>query len=81
MNRRKFCRTALAAGVTATLPIQYVYAKAGITDLAAVTSSGGETTLEGAAVGELAESMRGALLLSGDAGYDHARAIWNGVRH
>jgi FAD/FMN-containing dehydrogenase len=79
MNRRKFCRTALAAGVTATLPIQYVYAKAGITDLAAVTSSGGETTLEGAAVGELAESMRGELLLSGDAGYDHARAIWNGM--
>ena len=79
MKRRDFCRSALAAGVTATLPVQQLYAQAGITDLAAVTSGGAETTIEGAAVNELADGMRGELLLADDAGYDHARAIWNGM--
>lgn len=79
MNRRNFCRTALAVSVSSTLPIHQVFASTGVIDLPAITSTGVETTLEGAAVAELADSMRGQLLLAGDDGYDHARAIWNGM--
>jgi FAD/FMN-containing dehydrogenase len=80
MKRRDFCRSALAAGVTAVLPGAYTVAGSRQTgDLPAITSRGAETTLEGAAVNELADSLRGALLLNGDDGYDHARAVWNGM--
>ena len=79
MNRRDFCRTALAAGFASTLPVHQIFASNGIVDIPAVTSVGGDTTLEGAAVQELADSLRGNLLLAGDGGYDHARAIWNGM--
>ena len=79
MKRREFCRSALAAGVAASLP---GYIRAGsrqLADLPAVTSRGAETTLEAAAINELADSLRGALLMKGDDGYDHARAVWNGM--
>ena len=79
MKRRDFCKSALAAGVATAIPVQQLLAKTGVSSLEAVTSGGGSTTLEGAAVQELADSMRGALLTSGDAGYDHSRAIWNGM--
>jgi len=81
MKRRDFCVSALAAGIATTLPYRHVFAIAGadVVDLPAVTSTGGETTLEGAAVKELADSMRGDLLMSGESGYDHARAVWNGM--
>jgi FAD/FMN-containing dehydrogenase len=77
MNRRDFCQSAVAAGVAASLPGRYLLAAG--TDIPAIKSAGAETTLEGAAVKELADSMRGALLVSGDDGYDHARAVWNGM--
>jgi len=80
MKRRDFCLSAVAAGVAASLPDRYLLAAgATIPDMPAITSAGAETTLEGAAVKELAESLRGALLMSGDDGYDHARAVWNGM--
>jgi FAD/FMN-containing dehydrogenase len=80
MKRRDFCRSAIAAGVAASLPGRYLLAaEAAIADMPAVTAAGAETTLEGAAVKELADSLRGALLVSGDDGYDHARAVWNGM--
>jgi FAD/FMN-containing dehydrogenase len=77
MNRRDFCQSAVAAGVAASLPGRYLLAAGA--DIPAIKSAGAETTLEGAAVKELADSMRGALLVSGDDGYDHARAVWNGM--
>jgi hypothetical protein len=77
MNRRDFCQSAVAAGVAASLPGRYLLAAG--SDIRAIRSAGAETTLEGAAVKELADSMRGALLVSGDDGYDHARAVWNGM--
>jgi FAD/FMN-containing dehydrogenase len=81
MKRRDFCLSALAAGVATTLPDRSVLAiaKSDLVDLPAITSIGSETTLERAAVIELAESLRGDLLMSGEAGYDHARAVWNGM--
>jgi FAD/FMN-containing dehydrogenase len=48
-------------------------------EMPAVTASGSKTTLEAAAVSEFADSMRGALLTAAEPGYDHARAIWNGM--
>ena len=79
MKRRDFFRSAAAAGFVSMLPAKQLFALTGATDMPAVTASGGETTLEGAAVQELADSMRGALLTAGEPGYDHSRAIWNGM--
>jgi FAD/FMN-containing dehydrogenase len=45
----------------------------------AIKVSGEETTLEAATVTELRDSLRGKLLLNGDDGYDHARAVWNAM--
>jgi FAD/FMN-containing dehydrogenase len=47
--------------------------------LPAVKLNGETTSIEGAAVRELAESLAGELLLKGDFGYDGARRIWNGM--
>ena len=80
MKRRDFCLSAVAAGVATVTPARYVLAGShAITDTPAVTSTGGETTLERAAITELRDSLRGPLLVSGDVGYDHARAVWNGM--
>ena len=80
MDRRRFCQSAIAAGVASALPGHYILADSqGTANITAITSAGSETTLEGAAVGELRDVMRGALLVSGDDGYDHARAVWNGM--
>ena len=80
MKRRDFCLSAVSAGVATAIPAFHVLADShGIADIPAVTSTGGETTLEGAAVGELRDAMRGTLLVSGDGDYDHARAVWNGM--
>ena len=80
MKRRDFCRSALAAGMTAAVPGGYTLAAAlDVADLPAITSSGAETSIEAAAVKELAGGLRGPLLMSGDVDYDHARAVWNGM--
>jgi len=50
-----------------------------MTDLRVVTSDGGDTILETAAVQGLAGSLRGRLLRPGDGGYDEARKVWNGM--
>ena len=85
MNRRLFCRSAIAAGVTAALPahqalgsVFHALAKVA-SDIPAVTLSGGETVLSKAAVNELSDSLRGQLLTRGDAGYDDARTLWNAM--
>jgi len=85
MNRRLFCRSAVAAGVAAALPFHRAFgsvfqALAKVTsDVPAIKLSGDQTTLSAAAVNELAASLKGALLMRGDAGYDLARTLWNGM--
>jgi FAD/FMN-containing dehydrogenase len=82
MNRRHFFQTSVAAAVACALPYGRVFAvdqaatqAAG--GVAAVTGRGTATVIEQAAIGELKASLRGALLLSGDAGYDQARRVLN----
>lgn len=82
MNRRHFFQTSVAAAVACALPYGRVFAvdqaatqAAG--GVAAVTGRGAATVLEQAAIKELKASLRGALLLSGDPGYDQARRVLN----
>jgi len=85
MKRRDFCQAAMAAGVAATVPASSVMAALKqemtrvVSDLPAVTTSGGEIVLEKAAIEELQGSLRGNLLMPGNAGYDNARALWNAM--
>jgi len=48
-------------------------------DIEAVTRTGGDTTIPKAALKELQAGLRGPLLLPGNAGYDKARTVWNGM--
>jgi len=48
-------------------------------ELRATKRTGDSTVVEGAAIERFRDMLRGALLLPGDAGYDEARAIWNGM--
>src|SRR5437660_9660667 len=50
-----------------------------MTDLRMITSNGGDTVLEDAAVRSFADSLRGPLLRPGDDDYDKARKVWNGM--
>ncbi len=83
MNRRTFCKTAIAAGVAASLPLNRLLAiesGALASDIPAVTLSGSEITLEKAAVEEFAGSLRGQLLTPSSGGaYEAARRVWNGM--
>jgi len=83
MRRRQFCRTALwgaaALPVLSNATLAGVYA--GLTrvdrDLEALTLAGTEQTLLKASVQELADSLRGPLLMPGNAAYDLARLVLN----
>jgi len=83
MKRRTFFKTAIAAGVAASLPMSRLLAVesgALASDIPAVTLSGGDITLEKAAVEEFAGSLRGQLLTPSSGGaYDAARRVWNGM--
>jgi len=84
MRRRNFCKSTLAAGVAASLPASSVFAALNsmtqvVSNVAAVTSSGDQISLEKAAVQELKDSLSGSLILPSDAGYESARHIWNGM--
>ena len=50
-----------------------------MTDLRVTTTSGAFAILEEATAQNLAASLRGTLLRSGDEGYDAARKVWNGM--
>src|SRR5882762_1376498 len=50
-----------------------------MTDLRIVTSEGTDLFLEEPTVQQFAAGLRGPLLRDGDAGYDHARQVWNGM--
>jgi hypothetical protein len=79
MKRREFVRSALLAAATLhTLKLVPVWARSGpIPDLTAVTADGREVTLRSAEIRELADALKGQLLLAGDAGYDEARLLLN----
>ena len=78
MKRREFCRSTLAAGVAAAYPFMMNAAFAD-TSVVAVSLDGAEIELEKASIRELAERLEGPLLMPGDAQYDHARRVWNGM--
>jgi FAD/FMN-containing dehydrogenase len=82
VNRRRFVQTALAAAVAGSLPSSRSFAAlaAGApidTNINAVTGDGADVTLQKAVVQELAESLRGNLLLPGQEAYDDARRVLN----
>ena len=86
MNRRKFCKTAVATGIAAAYPFLSACERSGSTaapradtGIPAISLNGSEIELEKAAVNELADSMAGDVLLSGHPTYDSARKIWNGM--
>ena len=82
MDRRRFLQSSLAASIAAALPAsQAMAALQALTqvtgDVRAVTGDRNEVSLEKAAVQELADSLRGNLLLPGNEGYDVARRVLN----
>jgi FAD/FMN-containing dehydrogenase len=85
MDRRKFCRTAVAASVAAAIPIlpgcekKAPVATQADMSIRGISLDGAEIELEKAAIRELGESMTGPVLLSGHPDYDSARTIWNGM--
>ena len=85
MDRRIFNKTLLAAGWAASMSgtsalAAAVRAATKITgDVDAVTRTGGTTTLPKAALKEFQASLRGALLLPGNAEYESTRRVWNGM--
>jgi len=86
MDRRKFCRTALAASVAASYPMlgacsrsEQPVATAANTSIKAVSLDGAEIELEKAAIRELGEAMNGPVMLSGHPDYDSTRRVWNGM--
>ena len=87
MDRRKFCRSTLAAGIAASYPFLPGCGRSGSdapipradTSIAAVSLDGAAIELEKAAINELGDGLTGQLLLSGHPEYDGARMIWNGM--
>ena len=52
-----------------------------MSDLQVKTRTGGETILKADALQKLKDGLRGALILPGDASYDEARQVYNGMHH
>ena len=79
MNRRHFLHSAVAAGVASALPMRLALAQlTEVTgEVAAVTGAGANIAIEKSAVQELSDSLRGSLLLPGNADYDVARRVLN----
>jgi FAD/FMN-containing dehydrogenase len=85
MDRRKFCKTTLAASVAASLPVltacgdKAKVATEADTSIAGISLDGAELELEKAAIKELGDALTGPVMLSGHPDYDGARTIWNGM--
>lgn len=85
MDRRKFCKTTLAASMAATFPLltacgdKAKVATQADTSIKAVSLDGAEIELEKAAIKELGDAMTGPVILAGHPDYDGARSIWNGM--
>ena len=77
MRRRDFCAASLAAVAVTGFSVR---ARAAIPDeLPILSRTGKPLLLTRAEVEELKSSLRGSLLLRGDAGYEETRRIWNGA--
>ena len=86
MDRRKFCKTAVAAGVAASYPLlsscgrsEAPVATSANTSIRGISLDGAEIELEKAAIRELGDAMTGPVMLSGHPDYDSSRKIWNGM--
>lgn len=85
ITRRRFCGSIVASSLGSAIPAGSVLAavpklpRGMPSELRAAKLAGGTTSIEGAAVSELAESLRGTLMLNGDFGYDGSRMVWNGM--
>lgn len=85
MKRRDFCQATMVAGAMTAFPASGALAALKrqltqvISDTSAISTSGSEIVLERAAIEELKGSLRGDLLMPGNAGYDTARAVWNAM--
>ncbi len=82
MNRRLFVQSSVAAAVAYALPYGRLFAldqaaSQAAGGIPAITLGGKPTVIEQAAIKELQASLRGSLLLAGDAGYDEARRVLN----
>ncbi len=81
MDRRLFLRSAVAASVsvaaTPTLAARFAALTTVSANVAAVTGDRAAIDIEQVAVQELADSLRGNLLLPGNVGYDTARKVLN----
>jgi FAD/FMN-containing dehydrogenase len=84
MDRRSFIRSSLSAAVAASIPGAHALAQSLVhiptnvpADIEAITGDGAEVTLQQAMVQELSDSLKGKLLLPGNAAYDDARWLLN----
>ena len=84
MDRRNFIRSSLSAAVAASLPgtqslaFSLLHTPTTVpSNIDAITGDGAEVTLQQAAVQELSDSLKGKLLLPGNAAYDDARWLLN----
>ena len=81
MDRRLFLRSAVAAGVSAAATPALAAQFAALTEISssiqAVTGNRAAIDIEQAALKELADSLRGNLLLPGNPAYDAARRVLN----
>ncbi|MBT8095955.1 MAG: FAD-binding oxidoreductase [Woeseia sp.] len=82
MQRRSFCKTALAAAVAAALPGCGSESETAVETgrrIPAISKDGAEVSIESAAVQELGESLDGRLFLQANDGYTTAKRVWNGM--
>ena len=85
MNRRQFCRSALAGSVAAAFHGAAGWCPSAMaatdadTSIPAVTLDGKSIELERAAIRELGGQFTGPVVLSGHPQYDAARVVWNGM--
>jgi len=76
MNRRRFLRSSFAGAITLAHLDRRLHAAADpIAEIEAMTGNGMKTVLDKSSLQNLKSSLRGALLLPGEAGYDEARRV------
>ena len=80
MRRRAFCASALALASTSTIPSRNLLAASSVPgEIPVVRGDGKQALLAAREVVDLRASVRGEVLVPGQAGYDQARKIWNGA--